>query len=159
MSRWSEEIKLVKPRALRASRAKSATKEKVESYFEELKNVLDKYDLSRKPRCIFNIDEKGFNTEHKPSDVVGDKKSTTQSITPRRSQTVTVIAGENTHIPPFFVFPGKGMLSELLTGGMPGTDSGVSDSGLSKTELFLRYMQEHFIKYVPSCNADNPGDI
>ncbi|CAC5377712.1 unnamed protein product [Mytilus coruscus] len=33
MSRWSEEIKFVKPRALEASRAKSATKEKVESYF------------------------------------------------------------------------------------------------------------------------------
>ncbi|CAC5411721.1 unnamed protein product [Mytilus coruscus] len=159
MSRRSEEIKLVKPRALEAFRAKSATKEKVDSYFEELKNVLDKYDLSRKPHCIFNIDEKGFNTEHKPSDVVGDKKSTIQSVTSGRSQTVTVIAGGNaigTHIPPFFVFPGKRMLTELLSGGMLGTDGGVSDSGLSNTELFLRYMQEHFIEYVPSYNADNP---
>ncbi|XP_052086620.1 uncharacterized protein LOC127723945 [Mytilus californianus] len=41
------------------------------------KNV---YYVSNKPYCIFNIDEKGFNTEHKPSVVVGDKKSTTQSI-------------------------------------------------------------------------------
>ncbi|CAC5407979.1 EEA1 [Mytilus coruscus] len=48
------------------------------------------------------------------------------------------------------------MLTELLSGGMPGTDGRVSDSGWSNTELFLRYMQEHFIKYVPSCNADNP---
>ncbi|CAC5424564.1 unnamed protein product [Mytilus coruscus] len=118
--------------ALDESRAKSTTKEQIESYFEELKNVLDKYDLSRKPHCIFNIGEKGFNTEHKPSDVVGDKKSTTQSGTSGRSQTVTVIAGGNaigTHIPPFFVFPGKRMLSELLSGGMSGTASGVSDSG------------------------------
>ncbi|CAC5360072.1 unnamed protein product [Mytilus coruscus] len=142
MSRWPEEIKLVKPRALEASRAKSATKEKF-----------------RKPHCIFNIDENGFNTEHKSSDVVGDKKSTTQSVTSGRSQTVTVIAGRNaigTHIPPFFVFPGKRMLSEILSVGVSGTDGGVSDSGWSNTELFLRYMQEHFIKYVPSCNADNP---
>ncbi|CAC5413063.1 unnamed protein product [Mytilus coruscus] len=134
IGRWSEEIKLVKSRALEASRAKSATKEKVGSYFEELKNVLDKYDLSRKPHCIFNIDENGFNTEHKPSDVVGvgDEKSTIQSVTSGRSQTVTVIAGGNaigTHIPPFFVFPGKRMLTELLSGGMPGTVGGVSDSG------------------------------
>ncbi|CAC5363508.1 unnamed protein product [Mytilus coruscus] len=93
MSRWSEETKLVKPRTLEAS--KSATKEKVEIYFEELKNVHYKYDLSRKPHCIFNFDEKGFNAEHKPSDVIGDKKSTTQSITSGRSQTVTVFAVEN----------------------------------------------------------------
>lgn len=41
---------------------------------------------------------------------------------------MTVIAGGNalgTHMPPFFVFSCKRMLSELLSSGMPETDGGV----------------------------------
>lgn len=157
MSRWSEDIKLVKPRALESCRAKSATKVKVDDYFKELKAVIDKYNLASKPHCIFNVDEKGFTTDHKPTDVVGDKNSRLQYVTTGRSDTVTVIAGGNalgSYIPPFYVFPGKRMREELLLNGMPGAD--VSDSGWSNTQVFTRYMQEHFTKYIPTCTADSP---
>ena len=61
-----------------------------------------------------------------------------------------------TYIPPFIIFPGQRMREELLQGGLPGTDGDVSVSGWSNTEIFKRYMQEHFMKYIPNCNAENP---
>lgn len=144
---------------MEAARASAATKDNVDSYFEELNAVVNKYHLGDKPQCIFNIDEKGINTDHRPSDVVGDKSTTIQSVTSGRSQTVTVIAGGNamgTYIPPFFIFPGQRMREELFQGGLPGTDGDVSISGWSNTEIFKRYMQEHFMKYIPNGNAENP---
>ena len=109
MSRWSNEVKLVKPRSLEAARASAATKD-VDSYFEELNAVINKYHLGDKPQCIFNIDEKGINTDHRPSGVVRDRNTTIQSVTSGRSQTFTLITGGNamgTYIPPFFIFPGQ----------------------------------------------------
>jgi hypothetical protein len=44
-----------------AARASAVTKDKVESYFEELHAGINKYHLGDKPQCIFNIDEKGIN--------------------------------------------------------------------------------------------------
>ena len=79
MSRWSNEVKLVKPRSLEAARASAATKD-VDSYFEELNAVINKYHLGDKPQCIFNIDEKGINTDHRPSGVVRDRNTTIQSV-------------------------------------------------------------------------------
>jgi hypothetical protein len=37
---------------------------------------------------------------------------------------------------------------ELLQGGLPGTNGDVSVSGWSNTEIFKRYMHEHFMKYI-----------
>jgi hypothetical protein len=42
----------------------------------------------------------------------------------------------------------------LLQGGLPGTDGDVSV--WSNTEIFKRYMQEHFMKCIPNGNAENP---
>jgi hypothetical protein len=44
-----------------AARASAATKDKVDSYFEELNAGINKYHLGDKPQCIFNIDEKVIN--------------------------------------------------------------------------------------------------
>lgn len=65
MSRWPN-LKLNKPRSLELSRAMSANPISINNYFKELTNIMNKYDLTNKPECIFNIDEKGLNSEHKP---------------------------------------------------------------------------------------------
>lgn len=66
--------------------------------------MLEKYDTMNKPHYIFNIDEKGVNTVHEPSDVPSDKNITPQSVTSGRSETFTVIGGGSslgTYIPSF----------------------------------------------------------
>ena len=38
---------------------------------------------------------------------------------------------------------------ELLKDAAPGTDASMYDSGWSNTDIFRRFLMEHFIKYIP----------
>jgi hypothetical protein len=71
---------------------------------------------------LYNIDEKGISENHNPPKVVGDKHVTPVSVTSGMSGTVTVLGSGNAlspAIPPYFVFVGKRMRSELLEGATP----------------------------------------
>jgi hypothetical protein len=99
------------------SKAQSASKEKLESYYKELSTILTKYNLHDKPEHIFNVDETSVTTEHSPSKMVCNKETKPQAITSGRSSTVTIIAGGNAignSLPPYFVFSGKRWNSEFL---------------------------------------------
>ncbi|XP_053374904.1 uncharacterized protein LOC128547163 [Mercenaria mercenaria] len=52
-------------------------------------------------------------------------------------------------IPPFFVFPGKRMNSDLLNGASPGASGTMSESGWSNTDVFRKYLKNHFMKFAP----------
>lgn len=108
MSRWPV-LKTVKARGLAIPRAKSASRENIDKYFHELETILIKYNIIDKPQCIYNIDEKGIQFQHKPPNVVGDKNSKPPGITSERSPTLTIIGGGNalgTKIPPYLIFQG-----------------------------------------------------
>ena len=147
LKRWPE-LKLVKPSSLEMVRAKNTTPEVINKYFSELENILDKYCLRDKPECIYNVDEKGINAEHKPPSVVGGFDSKPQALTSPRL-TVTVIACGNANgmaIPPFFVFKGARMLPDLLQNTCTGAAGTVSPSGWSNSRIFKQYLL-HFEKY------------
>ncbi|CAC5364189.1 unnamed protein product [Mytilus coruscus] len=80
IDRWPD-LKLQKPRALSISRAKGASKEVIDSYFDELEDILNKYDLKNKLHCIYNIDEKGISPEHTPPKVVADVEINSSAVT------------------------------------------------------------------------------
>ena len=104
------EVKGKKPRALNILRAKAVTEDAVNSYFTELRAILEKYDLMAKPQLIINIDESGLSPEHIPRTVLGSAHEPTPAITSPRGSTTTVIAGctaSGQAIPPMFVFKGK----------------------------------------------------
>ncbi|CAG2194274.1 unnamed protein product [Mytilus edulis] len=158
MDRWPD-LKLQKPRALSISRAKGASKEVIDSYFDELENILNKYDLKNKPHCIYNIDEKGITPEHTPPKVVADVEINASAVTSERDKTTTIIAAGNaigTQIPPFLVFAGQRMRQELIQGCTPGTTGDVSPTGWSNTDIFQSYLQTHFINYVQGLSDKQP---
>ena len=70
LKRWPE-LQVLKPRGLEHSRAKLTPKTTVDKYFENLERCLSKHGLTDKPHLIFNLDEKGITTEHKPPYIVG----------------------------------------------------------------------------------------
>ena len=74
-------LKLSTPRPLNILRAKHANQETVDAYFDELNNILHKYDLFRNLHSIFNVDETGLSLEHKPPRIIG--------VTSSRSTTTT----------------------------------------------------------------------
>ena len=96
----------------------SASETSICSYFRELESILDKYSLKDKPHVIYNIDEKGINTEYKPLNIVAGRGYQPQTVMAEKSKTVTIIGAGNAlgnQIPPFFVFPGKRMMPRCST--------------------------------------------
>jgi hypothetical protein len=75
-------------------------------HFEELKNVMEKYDLIDKPHLIFNIDEQGITINHSPPRVVTGSEIHPQAVTSGKSSTITILACGNAignSIPPYLV--------------------------------------------------------
>ena len=141
-----------KPQSLSQARAKALSKPVVEKYFIELKAIIDKYQLHDKPHYIFNIDETGITTEHKPPKVVSSAQSNAQSITSPRGSLTTVISCTSASgqvLPPYFVFKGKRAIPELLEKAMPGTKMTMSDSGWSNGRIFQQFLTEHFLQHIP----------
>ena len=68
------------------------------------------------------MDEKDINIGGgKSPHIVTSRKKISQVVTPERSQTITVLGCGNasgSNIPPYFVFPGKRMLPELMNGAI-----------------------------------------
>ncbi|XP_060572583.1 uncharacterized protein LOC132730626 [Ruditapes philippinarum] len=157
MDRWPE-MKVLKPRALSNYRAQASSKEAISSFFDNLQSVLKDNNLMDSPELIYNVDEKGVQTEHSPPYIVCTSK-TTPAITSARSSTTTILACGNaigSQIPPYFIFKGQRMRSELMEGSSPGAQGTVTDSGWSNTAIFLEYLETHFLKYVQRPNSETP---
>ena len=152
---WPE-IKVSKPRNLDHVRTKMTNEATVNSYFKNLQKTLIKHDLLDKPHRIFNVYEKGITLDHEPSHIVSCSDAPL-AVTTGRSQTITILgcgSAGGVAIPPYFVFPGKRMLPDLLAGSSPGTAGTVSDSGWSNSLVFHDYLHDHFLKYVPGGNSE-----
>lgn len=48
------------------------------------------------------------------------------------------------------------MRNELLEGASPGTKGTVTESGWSNSDVFLEYLDTHFLKYVQRSTEDQP---
>lgn len=151
-------MKVKTPRSIDIARAKSATESAVTNYFTELETILTKYNLKNKPHMVYNVDEKGLSTEHKPPKIIAGKHCKAQAVTSGKGKTVTVIGAANAvgqSVPSFFVFPGQRILDSLLTNGSPGVAGDVSESGWSNSLIFEKFMKEHLLKYLPARGSDS----
>lgn len=148
--RWPE-VKVSKPRSLEHVRAKMTSEVIVNSYFQNLEKAMLKQNVLDKPHRIFNVDEKGISLDHKPPHIVSCSDGPL-AVTTGKSKTITILgcgSAGGVAIPPYFIFPGKRMIPELLAGSSPGTDGTVTESGWSNSSVFRDYLQHHFLKYVP----------
>ncbi|XP_041361965.1 tigger transposable element-derived protein 1-like [Gigantopelta aegis] len=164
MKRWPE-LKVQKPRSLEIMRAKATSEETVNTYFNELETILNKYNLKNSPQSIYNIDEKGIVENHKPPSVVSSCFEVPVAVTLGKSNTRTVIGCGNAlgvAIPPYFVFKGQRMRQEFLSGCTAGTAGTVSETGWSNSEIFQMYLSDpdlstfNFTKYAPPASSEQP---
>ncbi|XP_046582152.1 uncharacterized protein LOC124289604 [Haliotis rubra] len=158
MKRWPS-LMLDKPRPLEVFRAKATSQEAVSKYFVELRAVLEKYDLFDKPQFIYNVDEKGLIENHTPPKVVSSSEYRCVAVTTPRSSTTTLIGCGNAlgqQIPPYFVFKGQRLRSDILSECTPGTNATTSDSGWSNMEIFSTYLNDHFLKYAQRSDPSQP---
>ena len=151
IQRWPE-LHVIRPRALELQRAKCTSASVIDKYFDELDQVLTKYNLKEQPHLTFNIDEKGISQNHVPPYVVGGTTYPVQAVTSGKSQTTTILgcgSASGQMIPPYFVFAGHRMLPDLLKDAIPGTAGTVSETGWSNSQVFRTYLQDHFLKFAP----------
>ena len=81
------------------------------------------------------------------------------AITSSRTCFTTVTGCGNaigTQIPPYFIFQGKRLTSELLQGATTGTQETVTETGWSNSGVFLKYLNTRFLKFVQRKNEDLP---
>ena len=92
MARWPE-LKLVQPSTLEVARARCVSQETVTTYYENLEQILVKYNLKNAPERIYNIDEKGISSKHRVPKVVSCIKLKPQTVVGNRFS-ITVITGQ-----------------------------------------------------------------
>ena len=95
LKRWPKEIATLKPSKLESSKARNTTPEAVNTYFTNLKMVMQENDLENKPNFIYNLDETGIQPEHRPSNIIGNPNFKPQAITSPNSSNTTVIGCSN----------------------------------------------------------------
>lgn len=104
-------VTLRSPEKLTSIRAKGLNSVKVGEYFIALKKEIDRLELSDKPECIWNMDEKGISLEHSPNKVVAVKSSRTipgrVSNTRERNTILGSINARGNCMPPLIIVMGK----------------------------------------------------
>ncbi|XP_070546834.1 uncharacterized protein [Ptychodera flava] len=148
------QLAIRKPEGLSAARTSMLNPTVVGDYFRKLDEILTKLNLKNRPGQVYNADETGMNTVHRPTNVVGlkGKKNVHSKTSGDRGENVTVLVSCSAlgHFPPpMIIFKGQRLSQSLMTNAPPGTLFGVSKSSFIDTELFHQYFEKIFLKYVP----------
>ena len=103
-------VKVTETSSLEIARAKCATREAVNTYFNELDKIRVKHNLKTKPQLIYNVDEKSLQPEYKPPKIISAKHYKAQAITSGKSKIhvstlIGCVNGAGQQVPPGFIFP------------------------------------------------------
>ncbi|KAB0793383.1 hypothetical protein PPYR_13003 [Photinus pyralis] len=149
-------LSLRNPEPTSLARSTAFNKHTVSTFFAKLKTVIEKHGFT--PENIWNLDETGVTTVHRPSKIIGPKgaKQVAKVTSGERGQLVTVCSAVNAcgnHVPPFLILPIVNWQDRMLQGAPPGSAGATHSSGWMTKENFLKYL-EHFRKH-SNCSLNN----
>ena len=133
-----------KPEATSLNRIKGFSYETVKLYFENLESILSKKAIS--PTRIFNIDETGITTVHRPQPVIAPKgqKQVGKATSGERGKTTTVVCCASVtgiYHPPMFIFARKRASPHLGKNAPEGSMIEISSNGWVNEVLFFKYVK------------------
>ena len=152
----NDSLSLRSPEATSLARSTAFNKHTVSTFFEKLKSAIEKHQFT--PEKIWNLDETGVTTVHRPLKIIGEKgaKQVAKVTSGERGQLVTVCSAVNAcgnHVPPFLILPRVNWQDRMLQGAPPGSAGATHPSGWMTKENFLKYLA-HFQKHA-NCSLGN----
>lgn len=149
-------LSLRTPEATSLSRSTAFNKHTVAEFFKLLREVMVRHSFE--PSAIYNCDETGVQTSHKPRKIIAKKgqKQVAKVTSAERGTTVTICCAVNAtgnSVPPFFIFPRQNVQEYMTVGAPPGSLAVAHASGWMTEENFEKYLT-HFIKFA-KCSLDN----
>ena len=126
-------------------------------FFQNLETVMKKHKFAA--GRIYNVDETGLLTSHKPPKVITCKgeKQVGQIVSADRGVLVTMCGSVNAignSIPPLLIFPRVNFRHHMLIGAPAGTIGDANPSGWMNSDIFLEWLA-HFINHSGSA-PENP---
>ena len=141
------------PESLQSARASSCTPERLDKWYKDFSDFMQKHGLQKQPQRIWNANESGFPLCPKTSRVLTmrNKKHVYSVNSDSKTQITTLVAANaaGSVIPPMHIYPGKRFHYNPLEGGIAGAYFGKSDNGWMITELFYGWVANHFVSHIP----------
>ncbi|XP_030767040.1 uncharacterized protein LOC115890832 [Sitophilus oryzae] len=155
MSRHPQ-LSLRSPEGTSLGRATAFNRHNVQEFYKNLRNLMEREPFG--PESIYNLDETGVTTAHKPEKIIARKgqKQISKTISAERGTLVTVCCAINAlgnSVPPFFIFPRVRLQEYMIHGAPPGSIAVTHESGWMTADNFVKYL-DHFIKYA-KCSKEN----
>ncbi|XP_031329163.1 uncharacterized protein LOC116168884 [Photinus pyralis] len=149
-------LSLRTPEPTSLSRGTAFNKHTVGEFFNLLGTILAREEFG--PGSIYNCDETGVQTVHKPRKIISKKgqKQVAKVTSGERGQTVTILCTINAiggSIPPFFIYPRVREQDYMTACAPPGSRAATHPSGWMTALNFEVYLQ-HFIKFTKCSIAD-----
>ncbi|KAH8875483.1 DDE superfamily endonuclease CENP B [Schistosoma japonicum] len=145
LNRWPD-LKnfLFGPRSNRKSKGVSG--DSIQSYFEQLEKVLNKYGIKDKAEHFWIVDEVSISCENQPPRILPISIQRAQSVS-YWNPTVAMLGAANgigEKIPPFLIYRGDGITSSMMEGSVRGTKFSYSASGWVNSDAFIQWFLKHF---------------
>ena len=139
-------LKLKAPQPLSHARARNASDEQIKDFFEKLGGIFACLNLLIKPMQIFNLDESGISTVHKPGRVITELKhknlwAFTSGEKGKTHTILTCVSASGQALPPMMIFPRKRLSDKLKEGAPAGTLFSCTDNGWITREKYLEWIK------------------
>lgn len=144
-----------KPEGMSLCRAEGMTRDRVNSYFDLLRNVMEENNLFDQPGRLFNMDETGLQLNNSPIHVIATKGSKlVPSITSaERGETITLIAccnAEGNFLRPSCIMKGKYKKLDYESSLPPSGSLYMSQkSAYINADIFLDWLKTMFLPRKP----------
>ena len=152
------ELSLRQPEPTSLARATGFNKTQIDRFYSLLKELIEQNNIP--PEKIFNVDESGMSTVHKPSKIIAQNcsKQIGKLTSAERGKTVTAICCMNpfgNFIPPFFIFPRKRRIPVLMNDAPLGAKGCVSTSGWTDGGIFVEWLN----RFQKTTNASSENKV